>query len=201
MMVPIWYMKALVPIAIWVGAIIQSLSMEIEYKEVIWIKFIVATLYIICIFAAKALVQWKDFHRKIDNEKWHEVQNNIMDKIPDAIGVIDKEYQVIFSNKSFKALCHNKINELGQRIINIKRVSSYSQDKFSPEKDQSRLRLGADETKQNFISERILKARISTFWGKIFAISHNFSRKSLKIQKMEFFLLRIMLLSKGIIYT
>ena len=168
MMVPIWYMKALVPIAIWVGAIIQSLSMEIEYKEVIWIKFIVATLYIICIFAAKALVQWKDFHRKIDNEKCHEAQNDIMDKIPDAIGVIDKEYQVILSNKSFKALCHNKINELSQRIINIKRVSSYSQDKFSVEKDQSRLRLGADDTKQNFISEADFKSQDFNFFGENF---------------------------------
>jgi len=159
LIIPVWYMKMLVPIAIWIGGIIQYSRMEVEYKEVVWIKLVVATLYIICIFGAKALIQWKMFIKQIDHDRWYEVQNNMMNKIPDAIGVINSEYNVVSSNKSFRKLCHNNIKELGKRMIEIKRISPYTStvhtlhERFSIEKEQIKMRTVIDETKQNFMND------------------------------------------------
>jgi len=156
MVLPLWYLKLIIPIAIWIGTVIQYYRYDLDQKEILWTRFGFALFYLVCISAVKAYTQWRSFLKRLNNEIWYDVQTSIMNKLPDAIGVIDHEYKVAYSNNSFQLLCNNNINDLGQRITQLKKQYPLIPDKSVHDPNEPvRIRLISDETKQNFIHEDI----------------------------------------------
>ena len=110
----------------WVVQVVYYHQQGFEFKGMVWDRFILFTLYTGVLWGMKAHIEWKSFLARLNVDGWYEVQKCILDRVPDAIAVIDIDHKVLYSNPQSKRICNDNIEVLSQSMHNIRRSS------FSP---------------------------------------------------------------------
>lgn len=146
-LIPIWYLKLIVPTISWMSLIIAYLKGGFKNTYVIWVTFAFCTAYLTCIWGVKAYTSWKAFLTNSNSEAWNGVHKYILDKFPDPIAIIDSESTVLYSNLNFEALCENDVNKLSERVTNVKKAQATSQGNITINQETTTLRSKPEDTK------------------------------------------------------
>lgn len=123
LVIPIWYMKLMVPTTYWIVQLYYYHQYDFEYNGMIWERCILFTLYAAALWGLKAYLHWKSFLDHLNTDAWLEIQKCILDKVPDAIAVVDADCKTYYSNTSFKNMCNDNLEDLSQRLSEIKKAS------------------------------------------------------------------------------
>jgi len=125
--VPIWYIKASVGSCYLLAIMIILFKTRNELK--FWF-FILAAFYISCIFFIsfyQSQFRLKLFTQKMEADAWCKVYQNLLNKMPSAIAIMNLDQNVVYSNAEFKRLVYNNENRLFTNLIHIKKRSLYKQ--------------------------------------------------------------------------
>ena len=125
--IPIWYIRALFPLVRWIVTVYVYFQNDMKHGGIVWASFISYMVIIITIWGLKAYGEWKTFVKRVNAEDWDGVHKDILDNLPNAVAVIDTKgttakYDVVYSNKSFQALCNNNIDDLAKSFSKIKKL-------------------------------------------------------------------------------
>ena len=123
-LVPVWYIKLVIPLSIWIAFGLVYYHSGLLYKSVLWNYFITSMVYLTVIWGIKAYSEWKSFLAKTNAEAWNGVHEYIINKVPDAIAIVDERNEVFYSNPNFKHLCENSMKLLSQKLSQIRRLGS-----------------------------------------------------------------------------
>lgn len=147
LIIPIWHLKLLIPLGFWAAMLVQYYDIDTQYTGVLWTKCIFAFMYLSYMFALKGYMQWKKSVKTLNTETLCEVQKSIIDTLPDAVGILNEESQIIYSNANLKALCNSNLKELSQRVVEVSRVAPLRHIR------KETVEVLADETKQTFLND------------------------------------------------
>jgi len=122
-LIPIWYMRLILPVSFWVAQISAYYNKDISNQGVLWNCCSTSLLYLVIIMGMKAYSDWKAFVNRMNIEAWDGVHKLILDKIPDSIAIIDTKLKVLYSNANFVALCNNDVSSLSKKLVNVTKQS------------------------------------------------------------------------------
>lgn len=117
---PVWYIKLVVPVGSGLAEILLYYHLDLAYKAAIWQCFALAVVFTAGLWGLKAYHEWKVFLSKVNIEAWDDVHRYILNKVPDAIALIDSDSKVIYSNLTFKALCKDNLTDLSEKLTHWK---------------------------------------------------------------------------------
>jgi signal transduction histidine kinase/CheY-like chemotaxis protein len=120
-LIPIWYVKLIVPLSYWIAQILAFYTVGLEYKAMVLGCFAFSISIITLLWGIRTYHEWKVFIRKLNVEAWDDIHQYILDKVPDAIALIDANSQVIYSNLTFKTLCQDNLTNLSQKLTFCKK--------------------------------------------------------------------------------
>ena len=117
---PIWFLKALVPIAYLTGLIVGCVQLKFQDDIYSWIILSTGILNILLICWMKAYFRWRLFINKINNDNWNRIHDQVLNRVPNPIVVLNGE-EPTYMNPEFKRLAEDDFKGFLQKIVNIKR--------------------------------------------------------------------------------
>ncbi len=118
---PIWYMKIIMPLSYCVGVVVAAINSGSNNSESIYLFLALEFVYFVLLSFLKEYFRWKLFLKKIEEERWVEIQKVILNNVPNLIVVINSNLQALYCNSEFEKVANgNSLDEFFQKIVSIK---------------------------------------------------------------------------------
>ena len=104
MIVPIWYIKALVIFGCYVGIVAGYMGGNSDIKTWIIVKCTANFAFTgICIFLSSQF-RWSTFLKYLESDVWTQIYQDLLNRMPTSIAILDMNGKNIYSNDGFKRL-------------------------------------------------------------------------------------------------
>lgn len=157
--IPVWYLKLLVPLCYWIVQVFTYYQTGLQYKGIVWICCILSIIVTGTLFLIKSNHVWKIFKSQVNAETWDDVNKCLLDKITDAISIIDENSKIVYSNLSFRTICQDNLKTLSKKLSRIRVV----ENNLSAEKKEESENIKEIYTAHNFQEDSEILISFSHF--------------------------------------
>jgi len=121
MITPYWYLKALVPLSYFVGMIYGLNELNLNKFAAGWISSLLGCLNILLLCWIKAHFRWKIFLNKAREEDWNQINDLILNRVPNPIAVFTSNGEIEWCNNGFESLARSDLKGFLTKIVKLKR--------------------------------------------------------------------------------
>lgn len=119
---PFWQMKATVPIAYYLGVFVGYLhSGEDDKLGLAIAQLLTTSFYSVSLFAITEYFRYQQFLKKCEGDDWRMIQGCILDRVNNAIVVVEPSGNVVYSNKEFRKISKEDAKKFFTKMRNLKK--------------------------------------------------------------------------------
>ena len=117
----LWQLKICCPIGFFLAILISYIESGLPDSSLIIAQTIAAMIYISALFYMIDHFKRRLFIQRAEADDWNRIYQSILDKVNDAILVVDCSGTPIFSNREFKQVSRGNYDTFFQKIVRLKK--------------------------------------------------------------------------------
>jgi len=131
LLMPPWYLRIIVPIGYYFAVIYAYFISGHVLRYWVLLRLGVNSIIIVLLTLLQTKSRWRLFTRSLEAEGWNQVYQDILSRIPSALGVLNLDGDILYSNEELKGLLIQRCQDnraLYQDIVNLRKRQVYMKD-------------------------------------------------------------------------
>jgi len=144
-LMPTWHLKAVLPCGYSFAIIFTYFEKSHPMRYWVLTRLGLSCLVLIAIMFLHSRLRWRKFVKNLEVDGWNQVYQDIMSRIPSALGVVNLDGEIVYSNMELKKLMEKKnsdskmlfrgIVQVKKRYCSIKNLSTIKDRSFKRQRE------------------------------------------------------------------
>jgi len=118
---PIWQLKMTASVAYFTALFVSYLESGLPDVGLAYAELFTSIFYVAILLASTEYFRWKLFIKRSEQDDWNIIHECILNRVHNAIVVVDPEKKIAYSNREFKTLAKNDPEGLFKKITKLKK--------------------------------------------------------------------------------